>query len=110
MDMISRNDNNEIYVAGTYYYPQFKSIIESVDLGSPVDILIGHDNPELKGDWTFSSDHGPFHSKDIPFLYFGVEDHEDYHKPNDDFEKIDTEFYQHVVNAIIQTILELDRG
>ena len=109
MDMISHNDNNEIYVAGIYHYPQFKSIIESVDLGSPVDILMGHDNPELKGDWTFSSDHGPFHGKDIPFLYFGVEDHEDYHKPTDDFEKIDTEFYQRVVNAIIQTIKELDK-
>ena len=109
MDMISRNDKHEIYVAGTYHYPQFISIVNSVDLNSPVHILLGHDNPALKDDWTFSSDHGPFHSKKIPFLYFGVEDHQDYHKPTDDFEKIDRQFYHQVVQAIIQTILELDR-
>ena len=109
MDMISRNGNHEIYVAGTYHYPQFISIVNSVDLNSPVDILLGHDNPALKDDWTFSSDHGPFHSKKIPFLYFGVEDHEDYHKPTDDVENIDTEFYHQVVEMIMKIIIELDR-
>lgn len=108
MDMISRNNNHEIYVAGTYHYPQFISIVNSVDLNSPVHILLGHDNPALKDDWTFSSDHGPFHSNKIPFLYFGVEDHEDYHKPTDDFEKIDREFYHQVVEMIMKIILELD--
>jgi len=108
MDMISRNENYEIYVAGTYHYPQFISMVNSVDLNSPVNILLGHDNPALKEDWTFSSDHGPFHSKKIPFLYFGVEDHEDYHKATDDFEKIDTEFYHQVVESILKIILELD--
>ena len=109
MDMISRNDNHEIYVAGTYHYPQFISIVNSVDINSPVDILLGHDNPALKDDWTFSSDHGPLHSKKIPFLYFGVEDHEDYHTPTDDVENIDMEFYHQVVEMIMKIIIELDR-
>ena len=44
-------------------------------------------------DWTFSSDHGPFHSAKVPFLYFGVEDHADYHKPTDTADKIPRAFY-----------------
>ena len=35
------------------------------------------------------SDHGAFHAAGIPFVYFGVEDHPDYHKPTDTFDKID---------------------
>ena len=40
-------------------------------------------------DWTSQSDHYAFHLKKIPFIYFGVEDHADYHKPSDTFDKID---------------------
>ena len=39
-------------------------------------------------DWTSSSDHGSFHEAGIPFVYFGVEDHRDYHRPTDDVEQI----------------------
>jgi hypothetical protein len=31
------------------------------------------------------SDHGPFHMAGIAFLYIGVEDHEHYHQPSDEF-------------------------
>jgi len=53
---------------------------------------------------------GPFHNAKIPFIYFGVEDHTDYHKPTDVFENIDAAFYADVVNFIIDAINEFDRG
>jgi Zn-dependent M28 family amino/carboxypeptidase len=110
MDMISMNDKNELYVVGTYHYPNLKPIIENVEV-PPLKILFGHDTPDLgKDDWTFSSDHGPFHRNKIPFLYFGVEDHANYHKSTDDFENVNKSFYVNAAHAVLYCLLELDRG
>ncbi len=109
MDMISKNDSSEIYAAGTYHYPAAKPILESVETGS-VKLLFGHDTPDLGyNDWTFSSDHGPFHSKGIPFVYFGVEDHENYHKHTDDFDTIPQEFYKASVQMILNAVKAFDQ-
>jgi len=108
MDMISMNDKNELFVAGTSHYPDLKPIVEKVN-ALPLQLKFGHDTPDLgKNDWTNASDHGPFHKRGIPFLYFGVEDHEHYHKPTDDFENVNKEFYVRAVHAILDCILALD--
>jgi hypothetical protein len=111
MDMISRNDNNEIYASGIHHYPFLKKYIDSAQALTPVNIRFGHDDPS-KGssqDWTSQSDHYAFHLKKIPFVYFGVEDHADYHKPSDTFDKIDKHFYYQVCTMIANTLLLLDR-
>lgn len=99
LDMVSRQDNGALWVAGLSHYPFLKSIVEPVAARSKVKILLGHDTKGLKpdDDWTNSSDHAAFHKKGIPFLYLGVEDHSDYHQPGDDVEKIDPVFYRHVI-------------
>jgi hypothetical protein len=42
-------------------------------------------------------------------VYFGVEDHPDYHKPTDDFEKINQDFYKNSVETILQCVKALDK-
>lgn len=108
LDMIAHNDQNELYVAGTYFYPQLKAPLADMDV--PVKILFGHDSPEYKGgdNWTYASDHRVFHRKEIPFVYFGVEDHEDYHRATDDFENINPEFFVDAVKSIVRGIEVLD--
>ena len=69
---------------------------------------MGHDGLDGKDSWVSSSDHAPFHKAGIPFLYFGVEDHPDYHKPADEFKNIQPEFYYNVVNFITNTLTHLD--
>jgi len=108
MDMISHNDR-ELYVVGTHHYPFLKPFVERVVTQVEIALPFGHDSPELgNGDWTSQSDHAPFHSNGIPFLYFGVEDHPDYHQPTDVFQNINPDFYVKVVNAILRVTLELD--
>ncbi len=108
MDMISINDKNELYVAGTHHYPKLKPIIEKVK-AEPLQLKFGHDSPDLgNDDWTGQSDHGVFHQKGIPFLYFGVEDHAHYHKSTDDFENINQMFYIRAAHAILDCLLALD--
>lgn len=108
MDMISRSDRNELFAVGSRFYPHLKPTIENFkDLGK-VDLLIGHEGLGDGDNWTNSSDHAAFHKANIPFIYFGVADHEDYHKPTDDFEKIDNQFYQDAVETIIQVFTKFD--
>jgi Zn-dependent M28 family amino/carboxypeptidase len=112
MDMISRNDRNELYAAGTYHYPALRPYVERVAERAQVDLRMGHDRPDLPpgDDWTMSSDHGAFHEVGIPFLYFGVEDHPDYHRPTDTFERIQPGFYIRATETVLHFVRELDRG
>ncbi len=110
MDMISRSDKGELYVVGVYHYPHLKTAIETAQKKAGVKLLMGHDRPEQgRDDWTFQSDPGAFHREKIPFIYFGVEDHKDYHKPTDDFVNIHPEFYVRAVETILDVLREIDK-
>lgn len=105
MDMISRNEKQELYACGTYHYPELKKFMEKVADSSAIKLLTGHDRPEDGSqDWTKQSDHYEFHKKGIPFIYFGVEDHADYHRVSDEFERIDPSFYYRAVQTVRQTV------
>ena len=110
MDMVSRNDSNEIYATGIYHYPYLKKYVDSIQHLTPVYIRFGHDG-EKPGihDWTNQSDHFPFHQNKIPYLYFGVEDHADYHRPGDTFDKVNKSFYYQVCTMITAVASQLDR-
>lgn len=109
LDMVGRGDKGELYIAGTSHYPQLKPTLSPVATLAPVKVLFGHDTPEWgQEDWTMQSDHAPFHQAGIPFVYFGVEGHADYHKPGDDAEKIDPVFFSGVVRTILDATRALD--
>jgi hypothetical protein len=76
-----------------------------------VKLRLGHDRPGVSGeqDWTLDSDHGAFHSAGIPFVYFGVEDHQDYHRPSDDPETLTPGFFGNAVATILEALRRLDR-
>lgn len=109
MDMISNNFENELYAVGTYHYPFLKPVIEELTEEAPVSVLFGYDSDEWEQDWTMASDHGPFHEKGVPFIYFGVEDHPHYHQPTDTFENINPEFFVNAVETIITVLDGLDK-
>jgi Zn-dependent M28 family amino/carboxypeptidase len=110
MDMVAHNDKNELYASGTYHYPALKPQLETTAKSAKVKLLIGHDRPEQKSDdWTNQSDHFAFHQAKIPFIYFGVEDHKDYHKPTDDFQNINQKFYVRAVETILETVKTFDK-
>jgi len=109
MDMIAHNDSMELYASGLYHYPNLKQPLDNLK-STKINLLYGHDNPNDKDvdDWTFQSDHRVFHKKKIPFIYFGVEDHKDYHKSTDIYENINKDFYIEAVRLIIEAIEEYD--
>jgi Zn-dependent M28 family amino/carboxypeptidase len=109
LDMVARGDKGELYAAGTHPYPQFRKPLEAVAARSPIRLLLGHDRPtDGKDDWTMQSDHGPFHKAGVPFVYFGVEDHPDYHRSTDTPDKIDPKFFAAAANTILDAVRTLD--
>lgn len=111
MDMVARGDKNELYVCGTSYYPQLKAPVETIQKPEGIALLFGHDGTSEGSDnWTNQSDQGSFHAKKIPFLYFGVEDHPDYHRATDTFDKVNQDFYAKSVETILLSVKALDRS
>lgn len=108
MDMISRSDKNELYVVGTQSNKILSHIIKYYKYSEKIKLIAGHDGYDVLENWTYASDHASFYKKGIPFLYFGVEDHEDYHEPTDDFENIHPEFYIEAVKVIISVFEKID--
>ena len=114
LDMVSRNDSNEVWASGLYHNPSLKYLVAAAAKHSTVKVRTGHDKPMLLAgrveDWTNSSDHRTFHAAGVPFLYFGVADHADYHQPTDVAAKIDPGFYSKVTRLLIDVALMADHN
>ncbi len=110
LDMVGRNAAGELWVAGTHHSPALKPFVEQLARDAPVRLRLGHDRPAVPGqdDWTGASDHAAFHARGIPFLYFGVEDHADYHRETDDFPAIEPGFQLRSARTIAAFVFALD--
>lgn len=107
-DMLSRGDNGKLWASGTSHWPDMKPMVAKVAATAPVQIEMGFDEGSAREDWTLLSDHAAFFRVGIPHLYFGVEDHEDYHQPSDDFDKIDQDWFLRSVDSVVLMAIELD--
>jgi len=110
LDMVSRPDAGGLWAAGAHHTPALRPILDDVAARAPMRLRLGHDRPGAPegDDWTESSDHSAFHGAGIPFVYFGVEDHEDYHRSTDDVERIDPGAYLATVRTILMAVRALD--
>jgi hypothetical protein len=108
--MVGRDTNNVLFATGTFQYPYLKPFLQDV-AQPPVTLKFGHDGTNPKeDDWTHDSDHYPFHQAGIPFIYFGVEDEAQHHKPTDDAATVTKEFFVGAANTILAAIRKLDQN
>lgn len=109
LDMVGHSERGELYASGAYHTPTLRPTLERVAAGAPVKLLIGHDRPEQgHDDWTNQSDQYAFHKAGVPFVYFGVEDHKDYHKPSDDFDTLTRDFFVAAAETVLEAVRALD--
>ena len=47
-----------------------------------------------------ASDHGVFNRLKIPFIYFGVGTHSNYHQTSDTYNNVNHTFFEHAVDTI----------
>lgn len=108
LDMLSRSAEGELWVAGTAHFPELLPFVAAAAARSAVAVRTGHDTPdEERADWTEESDHAAFHAAGVPWLYFGVEDHDDYHTPDDTFDRIDVEFFLGAAATVVDFLAGL---
>jgi len=109
-DMISKNAKGELYVSGAGPQPWLRPLLDGVAKTAPVTLKLGHDTdadgPE--NNWTAQSDQGPFAAAHVPWVYFGVEDHPEYHQPTDDFDTVPQDFFQRSVATVVAATRTLD--
>jgi Zn-dependent M28 family amino/carboxypeptidase len=109
LDMVGRSARGELYVAGTGHRPWLAPYVRRAACATTATLLLGHDAGwSRRDDWTTQSDHSRFHEAGIPFLYLGVEDHPDYHRPSDDVARLEPAFLAQSARAAIALVLALD--
>ena len=100
MDMVGRmKKDSTLAVYGTGTSPIFKQVLKS-----------HNDNFKLiqKKSGVGPSDHTSFYLADIPVLHFFTGQHEDYHKPGDDSEKLNYDGMYLISDYIFNIITDLD--
>tara|TARA_R100001369_G_scaffold90578_1_gene129794 strand:- start:2131 stop:3372 length:1242 start_codon:yes stop_codon:yes gene_type:complete len=101
MDMVGRlNDENTLAVHGVGTSPVFKQTLFANN-NSNLNI-VEHESG------VGPSDHTSFYLADIPVLHFFTGQHEDYHKPGDDAEKLNYEGMQKISDYIFAIISDLN--
>jgi len=99
MDMIGRMEQDKLVVFGTGTSSRWEPL---VDQAGTANNLVLSKKPEGFG----PSDHASFYGKEIPVLHLFTGTHSDYHRPSDDWEKINAEGMERIVNLFETVILE----
>jgi len=100
MDMVGRlREDKTLSITGTGTSPIWNQVLNSVNTN--FKLVLGESG-------VGPSDHTSFYLQDIPVLHFFTGQHEDYHKPSDDSEKLNYEGMRQIQNYIEAVILELN--
>ena len=101
MDMIGRS-TGQLMIGGVGTAKEFKGILDELAVDSPLEFKLA-ETP--RG----SSDHTSFSVKQVPILFFFSGLHGDYHKPSDDWNKIEiTRSYQ-ILDVVRGVVNRLDQ-
>jgi hypothetical protein len=102
MDMIGRlnSETKTVVVNGTGTSPVWEPLLKQL---ATEQLKIKTDSSGIG-----PSDHTSFYLKNIPVLHFFTGSHADYHKPSDDWDKINYDGAVAVLNLIRQVIEKLD--
>lgn len=94
MDMVGRlKEDNKLIVFGTGTSSRWKPELERCNMGSGMQLVM---KPEGLG----PSDHSSFYSRKIPVLHFFTGEHPDYHRPGDDWDKLNIDGMARIADLI----------
>jgi hypothetical protein len=102
MDMVGRLDpkTKELLVFGTGTSPVWENVLKKL---ASEELSVKTDSSGVG-----PSDHTSFYLKNIPVLHFFTGGHSDYHKPTDDWDKINFAGQASILNLIARIVTTLD--
>lgn len=104
MDMVGRLNDNKLVVHGTGTAKEFDDLIDRLNET--------HQFKVTKKPGGFGpSDHASFYPKKIPVMHLFTGTHKDYHRPSDDYDKVNVDGMRRVadfVTDIVQSIADAD--
>ncbi len=96
MDMVGRLKDEKLIIQGVNTAPEFGPLI------SQLNETFGFDLTQKDGG-TGPSDHSSFYAHKIPVMHFFTGLHSDYHRPSDDFDKINVSGMRRVAEMVAET-------
>ncbi len=99
-DMIGRLRDNRVIVYGSRTIAGLRRLVSEQNDASDLTLDFSW---ELKGD----SDHYTFSNRNIPVLMLFTGLHDDYHRPSDDAEKINSEGMERITRLMFNVLVEL---
>lgn len=100
MDMVGRLADRPLILYGSGTAEEWPALLERVARDHEIRLSI---NEEGFG----PSDHTSFYGNEVPVLHFFTNAHEDYHRPSDDWQKIDTEGVEHIARLVADVAADL---
>ena len=102
MDMVGRlRPDNTLSISGTGTAPVWNQVLNTANKDFKLVLQESGVGP---------SDHTSFYLQDIPVLHFFTGQHEDYHKPSDDTEKLNYDGMKKITDFIFTVISDLDKS
>lgn len=102
LDMVGNLSEDKLTIGGTGTSPSFEELLKNINDEYNFTLKF---SPEGFG----PSDHAAFYTKDIPVLFFFTGTHDRYHKPTDDFDKINVDGSAIVGNYVYDLVLNLSQ-
>jgi Peptidase family M28/PDZ domain len=93
MDMVGRLGTGNLIINGVDTAEEWRTLLDQATAKAGV-------KASLSGEGYGPSDHTSFYTRDIPVLHFFTNVHADYHRPTDDWQKIDREGMEKVAAIV----------
>lgn len=103
LDMVGRLEDNLLHIEGTGSATDFDGLVSQLNDDHGFRL-------KKKASGFGPSDHASFYSKKVPVLFLFTGLHKDYHRPGDDWDKINVEGIERVVDFGIDIIDTWDRS
>jgi acetylornithine deacetylase/succinyl-diaminopimelate desuccinylase-like protein len=93
MDMVGRLKDNKLIVHGTGSAEAFDMLVKRLNAQHGFQLI-------QKASGFGPSDHTSFYEKKIPVLHFFTGAHQDYHRPSDDYDKLNAEGMRRIASLV----------
>ena len=102
LDMIGRLEGRTLVVEGASTAEEWTDLLRAANQSTsrPLTIATSQDVPA-------NSDHYSFYGEGLPVLFFNSNTHVDYHRPSDDWDKVDIEGLGQIIDLVTEVAFDV---